>query len=170
MKYEHKLIIRVILLLAIPYFVFYPIFTPLTIYPSYLILKLAGFNPILLSSTKILLSNITLNFIPACIAASAYYLLYLLILLTKDLTLLKSIKLFIYGSLLILIMNIFRIYTVVFILLNYSKNYFDAIHLTFWTIFSSIYVALVWVFLTKKLKIKTIPFYSDAKYLYKKLK
>lgn len=54
--------------------------------------------------------------------------------------------------------------------MKYGINYFNAIHLFFWTIVASVYVALVWIFMTKKMKIRSIPAYSDIRYLYKKAK
>ena len=170
MKYEYILIIRLILLFAVPLSFFYLIFTPLTIFPSYFLLKLSGLAPLFTSSTVINFQDLAIKFVPACIAASAYYLLYISILLTKDLSLMKSIKLFVYGSLLILGVNILRIYIIVLVLIKYGTNYFNAIHLFFWTFVASFYVALVWIFLTRKMKIKSVPVYSDVKYLYNKIK
>src|SRR3989338_8683744 len=170
MKYQYQLLFRLILLFAVPLSLFYFIFTPLTIYPSYFLLKLSGFAPQFTSSTVLAFKELAIKFVPACIACSAYYLLYILIMLTKDLSIMQSLKLFIYGSLLILSVNLIRIYIIVFVLIKYGLNYFDMIHLFFWTFVASTYVALIWTFLTRKMKIKSIPAYSDVMYLYKKIK
>ena len=170
MKYQYQLLFRLILLFAVPLSLFYFIFTPLTIYPSYFLLKLSGFAPQFTSSTVLAFKELGIKFVPACIAGSAYYLLYILIMLTKDLSIMQSLKLFIYGSLLILSVNLIRIYIIVFVLIKYGLNYFDMIHLFFWTFVASTYVALIWIFLTRKMKIKSIPAYSDVMYLYKKIK
>ncbi|MBS3145786.1 pacearchaeosortase [Candidatus Woesearchaeota archaeon] len=170
MKYQYQLLFRLILLFAVPLSLFYFIFTPLTIYPSYFLLKLSGFAPQFTSSTVLAFKELAIKFVPACIAGSAYYLLYILIMLTKDLSIMQSLKLFIYGSLLILSVNLIRIYIIVFVLIKYGLNYFDMIHLFFWTFVASTYVALIWIFLTRKMKIKSIPAYSDVMYLYKKIK
>ena len=170
MKYQYQLLFRLILLFAVPLSLFYFIFTPLTIYPSYFLLKLSGFAPQITSSTVLAFKELAIKFVPACIAGSAYYLLYILIMLTKDLSIMQSLKLFIYGSLLILSVNLIRIYIIVFVLIKYGLNYFDMIHLFFWTFVASTYVALIWIFLTRKMKIKSIPAYSDVMYLYKKIK
>jgi len=170
MNYIYKLIIRLFLLLVMPLSFFYFVFTPLTIYPSYFLLKITGFAPQFTSSTVLAFQELAVRFVPACIAASAYYLLYILILLTKELALIKSVKLFIYGSLLILSVNIIRIYLIILVLIKYGVNYFNAIHLFFWTFVASVYVALIWIFLTRKMKIKSVPAYSDIKYLYEKAK
>jgi len=167
--YIKQLTIRGIFAIIVPYQIFYPMLFPITVYISLFLLRISGFSPLLIQDTVIMGETIV-TFIPACIAASAYYLLFILILLTKDLSFKTALKLFIYGSLLILAMNIIRIYIAILVLLKLGVNYFDAIHLFFWYGISSLYVALVWIFLTKVLKIKTIPIYSDVVYLYKKIK
>ena len=82
----------------------------------------------------------------------------------------KGIKLFFIGSLLILLMNIFRIDILILSSVKFGKVWFDAIHMIFWKFLSTLYVAFVWIFLVKKFKIKTIPIYSDIKYLINKIK
>src|SRR3989338_5404729 len=134
MKYQYQLLFRLILLFAVPLSLFYFIFTPLTIYPSYFLLKLSGFAPQFTSSTVLAFKELAIKFVPACIAGSAHYFLF------------------------------------VFVLIKYGLNYFDMIHLFFWTFVASTYVALIWIFLTRKMKIKSIPAYSDIKYLYEKAK
>lgn len=75
---------------------------------------------------------------------------------------------FLSGSLLILIMNISRILILIFVLIEFRTNYFEAIHMVFWKLISGVYVAFVWIFLVLVFKIKSIPIYSDLKELYKK--
>ena len=110
-----------------------------------------------------------LDFIEACIAGSAYFLFSLLVVFTKGINLKKNIKLVGYGFLLILGMNVLRIIILILVLLYAGQNWFDIIHLTFWWFVGGIYIAIVWIFLTKKLKIKTIPVYSDIKELWKSI-
>ncbi len=169
MKYEYRLIVRIFLALIIPYKIFYPLFTFITIYPSFLITKLLYPGAVLYYSEKIIsLCSRTLDFVPACIAASAYYLLLLLILLTKDIKLKDRVYMFLIGAALILAMNIVRIEILIIALLEFGKSWFDSVHLLFWRFLSSVYVFLVWIYLVKKFKVKSIPVYSDLKDLYKK--
>lgn len=171
MKYEKRLILRLLALIVIfliPSLILI-IFSKPTIYLSYYSLKLLSYNPILMDN-NITINQTTLTFIPACVATSAYYLLIALIFLTKDLKLKTITYSIIIGSSLILLFNILRVDILVFILLNFSNNLFDTLHLFIWKFLSGIYVALVWLLLVKIFKIKTIPIYSDVKYLIKKIK
>ncbi|MBS3107632.1 pacearchaeosortase [Candidatus Woesearchaeota archaeon] len=166
MKYEHKLGLRVILALILIYPVFNFIITPLTKYLVYFI-SLTFFS-ISLNNNIFQLGNYHLEFVSACAAISAYYLIFILVIFTKDLSFKNTFKIFFTGALLILIMNLLRIELMFFILTNYSSNLFDKVHLFFWEIVSTLYVAGVWIFLVKYYKIKSIPFYSDLKKLIKR--
>ncbi|MDP4012516.1 MAG: pacearchaeosortase [Candidatus Nanoarchaeia archaeon] len=164
MRYLKGLVMRLILalLLVNSYSLLYKLLIPLTLYPSFYILKLFGYQATL-AGTTILTNSHSLNFIPACAAASAYILLGILILLTKDIKTKTRIKMFLLGSLIILIANIIRIDSLIILLLNGGQNYFETLHLFIWKILSSIFVAGVWIFLIKKFKIKSIPLISDLK-------
>ncbi len=169
MKYYKNLGLR--LILAVLFVVFYgfyeKILSPLTVYPSYFIIDLF-YNANLINGA-IFIENYVIKFIPACIAVLAYALLFFLIILTKDINLRKGIKFFFVGALLILTMNILRIDLLLFILIEFGDNMFDKVHLLFWNFVSGIYVALVWIYLIKKYKIKEIPVVSDIKELYKRI-
>ena len=164
MKYVYNLILR-ILLCFVPLGLFYVIFTPLTLYGVYLLLY--GYNPIILGNGFIIKNQI-FNLIEACIAGSAYYFLWFLMLFSKDIKIIKRIKIVLLGFALIYIMNIFRIALLVFISMNYGSNLFEAVHMIFWKFLVGVYVALVWIFLVYIFKIKSIPIYSDLKELYNK--
>ena len=170
-NYEYKLIFRVLIATIFSIFInlFYIIFFPLTYYPIYYFFKILNYNVILQTvSSSLIFSNVIVTFIEACIAASAYYLLLLLIVATKDISFKDSVKMFLLGSLLILILNIVRIIILIFILLYSGTDFFNAIHIFFWQFISTIYVAGVWIFLVWKFKVKNIPIYSDLKYLYER--
>jgi exosortase/archaeosortase family protein len=117
-----------------------------------------------------IINNTLLRFIPSCIGASAYCFLLAIILLTKDIKLKTRINLFLFGSLLILILNILRIEVLIYILMKYGSDLFRTARESFWLFISGVYVAAVWLFLAWKFKIKTIPVYSDLRYIFKKLK
>jgi len=169
MKYPEKLALRVliILLLFLIYNYIYIIALPVTTYLSFIVLKILQYNPTLIGNS-ISVNNITFSFISACVALPAYYLLLILLLTTKDLNVKSSIKLFFIGSLLILAMNIIRIDLLIAAFTSFGKQWFDKLHIIFWKFVSGVYVAIIWIFLTKKYKIKSMPVYTDLKYLYNK--
>lgn len=168
MKYEYSLVVRVVLAISIFLLrdMFYAIFSPLTLFFSFVLLRDLGYNPTInLATDTIIVYGHTLNFIPACTAASAYLLLVLLIILTKEIRLSTRIYMFLLGSFLILSMNIVRIDILIIALIKYSKDFFDTLHLLFWKIISTVFVAFVWILLSVIFKIKTIPVVSDIIYL-----
>jgi len=172
MKYENRLLIRILamILITVGYGFFYKILYPPTIVFSFVVLKLFIQNMIINFSEHYLSPGCgKLMFVEACVASTAYYLWSLLVLTTKGLG--KKIwKLWIYGILLILGMNVLRIIILILVLYYVGQNWFDLIHLAFWRFVAGIYVALVWIFLVNKLKVKSIPVYSDVKYLLKFVK
>ncbi|MBT3324596.1 pacearchaeosortase [archaeon] len=162
-----RLYIRYILALIVAFSsnFFYTIFSPLTIYTTYFILSL--FYNVTMTNSSIIFQDVTFSFIPACTAATAYLIITELILLTRGVSF-KNILKFLYISYLsIFTMNILRILVLIYIYLNYGKNYFDAFHLVFWHILSTIFVALVWIFLVEHFNIRGVPIYSDIKHLLK---
>ena len=169
MHWKLDLSIRYALALLLGIFpaILYVIFAPLTLYPSYVLLKIF-YNPALLGQA-IKIDYYTLNFVPACVAVSAYILLAFLILTTAKISWKHRIQLFIKGSVSILALNLVRIVLLVIILIEYGQNYFEAIHLIFWQIIASVYVAAVWILLVKHSKIKATPVMDDFKTLRKRL-
>ncbi len=164
MKYEYNLILRVLILIILPIKLFYLTFKPLTIYPVYLFFKVINYSPII-KNDLLTIKGIEVVFVSSCIAASAYYLLLILIMLTKDINLKTRLKMFLIGSLSILIANIIRIIILIFILINYGLNWFETFHLFLWKFVATIYVIAVWLLLTHYYKINSIPIYSDLKHL-----
>ncbi|MFH1592762.1 MAG: pacearchaeosortase [Candidatus Woesearchaeota archaeon] len=166
MRYRNRLLFRYIAAIAIMAIgtpIIYFLLSPLTFYLSYF--SIFYFSPTLIDSTSFLISNIKLNFINACTAASAYLLLILLTL-TIDLKPKKTIKILLTGSLIILIANIIRIDILIIALVKYGSNLFNTVHLIFWKVLSTVFVVILWIFLTKLFKIKEIPIYSDFKKVY----
>lgn len=164
MDHVFKLIIRliiIIIILSIPGLM-YLIFLKPTLWFSFLTLLSA--NP-RLGLDGLIVNDTYLKFIPACIATSAYYLLAIFILFTKDLKIRTRIFMFLLGSLLILTINVFRIDVLIGIYLQQDLNLFDRLHLFFWDVVSTITVVIVWILLTLIWGVKTIPLYSDVKAL-----
>lgn len=170
MRYVKELVARILialLLLAIPVNVFYFLFSKITLLASLPFLYLLGCS-VSVKGYTLFLDGQSLEFIPACVATSAYYLLALLVLLTKDVKIRTRFYLFLSGSLLIFFMNVIRIDVLLYFLLKFGENWFERFHIFFWHFVSSVYVAAVWIFLTYKFKIKSVPVYSDFKFLLSK--
>ena len=164
MKKEYDFILRIIIAILIPYSLLSYLITPLTMHLSYFILKLFGENIVLLPPLM-LINEVIVKFVPACAAISAYYLLMLLVLLTMDIKPVVRLKMFFLGSLLILLINIFRIILLLIILSHYNYNLFESVHMFFWTLIGSLFVAMIWIFLVKRYDVKSVPIFSDLNYL-----
>jgi exosortase/archaeosortase family protein len=158
----------ILILIALPnLYLFYFLFTPLTIYPVYFILNL--FFEVSLENNLISSPGFSIQIIQACVAGSAYYLLTILNLSTPNIKFKRRTKILIQSLLILLVINIIRIASLTFCL-NYLPNYFDISHKIFWLLGSTIFVVLIWFFEVKLYKIKEIPFYSDLKFLQSKIK
>jgi exosortase/archaeosortase family protein len=175
MKKESKILksilIRylILILVAIPnLFLFYFIFTPLTIYPVYFLLNLA-YGASLMGNIILIKSILPIELIPACIAGAAYYLLLILNLATPKIKLNKRLKLIAISFVTLLLLNISRIFFLSIMAYDNSPL-FDATHKIFWYLVSTLFVVGIWFWQVKKFKIKKIPIYSDLKFLYSKTK
>jgi len=145
-------------------FIFYAILTPLTVYPVYYLLKLfyiTGLNntSIYIGAHGFFNSSHIVEIIPACVAGSAYYLLFILNMAT-EMNFKKRIYSLIYSFVFLLILNIARIIILVILFVN-GSSYFEITHKIFWYSLSVIFVVLIWFSETKLFKIKNIPVYSD---------
>src|SRR5208283_3027946 len=139
-----NLFIRYLLIIAAALFnlwIFYTIFTPLTIYPSYYIIKL--FHSVSLSGNVISINNQTIDLIKACIAGSAYYLLFILNLSVPFIKAKKRIIMISLYFLVLLILNILRIVILTFIFIS-GYSFFNLAHEIFWYALSTIFVIGIW--------------------------
>ena len=156
----------ILIIIAIPnLWIFYKIFTPLTIYPVFFLLSL--FYKAELIKNIIIIQDISIALIPACIAGSAYYLLTILNLSIPEIKINKRIKMLLFGFVLLLILNILRIVLLSIFAIN-NSNLFNIAHLFFWYFLSTLFVAGIWFLEITIFKIKQIPFYSDIKYILSK--
>jgi len=156
-----------LLLMAFPnLYVFYLILTPLTIYPSYFLLK-AFFNIDLIRNVLIINGSTAIELSKACIAGAAYYLLLILNLSIQKVSIAKRLKMVLCSFLILLLLNILRIFLLTIMFLS-GNNYFDITHKLFWYSLSTIFVVGIWFWEVNTFKIKEIPFYSDLKFLYEK--
>lgn len=144
--------------------IFYAVFTPLTVYPVFFILNL--FYDALLFSGRIILINrtIPIELIEACIAGAAYYLLLILNLTTRDINLKTRVKMIVFSFVAFLIANIIRI-SLLAALAASGSQYFDITHRVFWYALSTIFVVAIWFTQVRMFKVKAVPFYSDIKFL-----
>ncbi|MCU0642354.1 MAG: pacearchaeosortase [archaeon] len=159
-KESFNLLVRYIILVLIAFpsiWLFYLIFTPLTVYSSYFILSL--FYDVALENSTFILNSYAIELIPACIAGSAYYLLLILNLTTpmKSKTRIRSIS-FLMVSFLVL--NILRIAFFSFLFIK-GFQYFDVAHKAVWYLGSTLLVVALWFVNVSLFKIKGIPVYSD---------
>ncbi|MEK6917372.1 MAG: pacearchaeosortase [Nanoarchaeota archaeon] len=158
---------RYIILLVVGLFFIkylYTIFTPITLYPVYFILSL--FFNVSINGVKIILPNTSIELINACIAGSAYYLLLMLNLSTAKIKIIKRFYLLLFLFLSFLILNIARILILIF-LINTNSQFFDFTHKAFLYLFSFIFVVGIWFLGAMIFKIKSVPFISDIKLIYK---
>jgi exosortase/archaeosortase family protein len=158
----------ILIFLALPGFaIFYFVFAPLTIYPTYFLLSL--FFDVSLMGNIIFINKIPIELIGACIAGSAYYLLSILNLSTPKIKLQKRVKMIFLSFGIFLIINILRIFLMSVLFMS-GSSFFDITHRLFWYIGSIVFVVGIWFSEVKLFKIKEIPFYSDIKFLYKQSK
>jgi exosortase/archaeosortase family protein len=162
----YNFIIRylILVLIAIPnLWIFYTIFTPLTVYPVYLISKIF-FNVSLSNNVLLINGLIPVDLIKACIAGSAYYLLLILNLSVPNFNIKERIKMISFSFLSLLFFNIIRIIILISLYLARSSS-FELIHEFFWYGLSIVFVLFIWFLEVKIYKIKEIPVYSDIKSL-----
>ena len=154
-----------LIVLAIPnLWLFYAVFTPLTAYPVFALLNLL-YDALLISGKIILINRtIPIELIQACIAGAAYYLLLILNLSTREIKLKTRVKMIAFSFLAFLLVNILRIFILSIIAVS-GSSFFDLTHIVFWYGLSTIFVVAIWFAEVKLFRIKTIPFYSDIKFL-----
>ncbi len=157
----------IMFLIALPNFwIFYTIFTPLTVQSVYFILNLF-FEVFLTGNIIILNGQIPIEIIPACVAGSAYYLLLILNLSIFKIKLSDRLKMISLSFLAFFVINVLRIFILSTMLLS-NFTLFVITHQIFWYVMSTAFVVGIWFWEVKLFKIKEIPFYSDFKFLYKK--
>lgn len=160
----------ILVITAIPNFwIFYLIFTPLTIYPCHFILKLF-FGAALVGNAIFIGNNLApIEIINACVAGSAYYLLLIFNLSIPKINFSKRLKMIGFAFLSFLIVNILRI-VILSAILVLKPDIFDITHKITWYIGSIVLVIGIWFIEVKEFEIKGIPFYSDIKSILKYIK
>lgn len=162
-----NLLIRyaILIIIALPgLWLFYFIFTPLTVYPVYFLLSLF-FDTSLIGNIILISNYFPIELIGACIAGSAYYLLLILNLSIPKIKLQKRAKMILLSFASLLILNILRIFLLSLIFIS-GASWFDITHKLFWYLGSIVFVIGIWFAEVKFFKIKEIPFYSDIRNLF----
>ena len=169
MKNEIKDMILRYLLMALLGIIgaFYIIFKPLTIYSAYFLLNL--FYQTALSGAVLTVNNLDIEIIDACIASSAYFLLFILNFSTGKIKFSKRILVFFLDAGIFLVFNVLRIVGMSVLLIKGSV-FFETIHLIFWYVLSVLAVFLIWILTARIFDIKGIPFVSDFLYVRKLLR
>ena len=168
MNYYLNLGIRVFIPLILGYSVIDAVISPFTLFLSGFLINFI--EPIFIIDNFIFFRDSIAGFVSACAAPSAYYFLLMLVCYTKNIKLIKGLKIIFYGSLIILIVNLIRIYFLLYVLDVYGLDLFRTLHLWFWGFIATIIVAFIWIYFSRRYRIKSIPIYSDLKYLLQRIK
>jgi len=141
--------------------IFYFVFTPLTVYPVFGVLRIFDSSARLLAGNTLFFGGLYAAIIPACVAGAAYYLLVILNL-TSPMSVKTRIRSLAFLMFAFLILNIVRI-LVFAMLLTFGYEYFDIAHNLSWYFGSTILVILIWFSNVWMFKIRSIPIYTDIK-------
>jgi len=145
--------------------IFYFVFTPLTVYPVSFLLNIF-FDASLLTNTIILINQtLPIEIIEACVAGSAYYFLLILNLTTPNIKIKKRINMILFSFAAFLVINIIRIFFLSILAIS-GSSFFNITHILFWYALSTLFVVGIWFTQVKLFRIKHIPIYSDIKMLY----
>ena len=141
-------------------YLIYKVLTPLTIQTTNTLLNV--FTQTTLRENIIYFGQIIIEIAPSCVAGSAFYLLLILLFTTADVNIKTRVTAILTAITILFALNITRILILAF--LTTSPN-FETIHWIFWNIVSTVFVVATYIATIKLYKIKSIPIYSDFKYL-----
>ncbi len=141
-------------------YLIYKILTPLTIQTTNILLGL--FTQTTLRENTIYFGQTIIEIVPSCVAGSAFYLLLVLLFATADVKPKTRLNAILTAISILFILNITRI--LILASLTTTAN-FETIHWIFWHIVSTVFVVATYIATIKLYKIKSIPVYSDFKYL-----
>lgn len=143
-------------------YVFYSILTPLTV--SLVSQTISLFTNVITEGSFIHLGTFSVELVRGCVAGSAFFLMFILVFSTADIKPKKRFYALITALALLFVLNVLRI---LFLVLIYSPEniYFDAIHWVLWHLVSVCFVVGIWFSVVKIYKIKSVPIYSDIKFL-----
>lgn len=142
-------------------YLFYEFLTPLTISILDAILSLSGDS--LVIGNSIHFKRVIFEIIPACIAGSAFYLMFILVFSTREITFRRRLAVLLSSFVLLFSFNMTRL---VFLVSIVRASYFQAVHWLLWNFVSIIFVVGIWILMVHLFRLKNIPIYSDLKYLF----
>ena len=142
-------------------YLFYKIFTPPTIHIFYFIISI--FTDANLVNNLISFGESTVEIVPACVAGAAYYLLFVLVMLTA-MDVKTRAKALSASLMAFFVANIFRLLILSSLIGNIN---FELIHNIFWHLVSTVFVVGIWFGTVKFYNIKSVPMYTDFLYLKK---
>lgn len=141
-------------------YIIYKILTPLTIHTTNILINIIV--PTTLTGNIIQFGQTTIQIVPSCVAGSAFYLLLVLLFTTADVKPKTRLYAISTAVAIFFALNITRILILVYLIP--SPN-FETIHWIFWHTVSTIFVIATYFITIKLYKIKSIPVYSDFKYI-----
>jgi hypothetical protein len=142
-------------------YLFYKFLTPLTISVLDSILSLSGDS--LVIGNSIHFKRVIFEIIPACIAGSAFYLMFILVFSTRGIIFRKRLAVLLSSFVLLFSFNMARL---VFLVSIVRASYFQVVHWLLWNFVSVIFVVGIWILMVYLFRLKSIPIYSDLKYLF----
>ena len=161
--------IALVLLAINGLYLFYFVFTPLTLYPVYFILNNIYTNLTLnVGLSSIVAGEKSIVLVQACIAGAAYYLL-LILNLTTPMSLKTRIKSIVFLVLTFLFLNILRIVIFSVLFFNGAGNYFDLAHKLVWYAGSTALIVVLWFANVRVFNLHTIPVYTDWKSIFEEI-
>lgn len=143
-------------------YIIYKLLTPLTIHVLNAILSIFTGTWLVDNIIHLHQIGIAIEIIPACVAGAAFYLLLILIMSTADINPEKRARMIIIAFAALFILNLARI---LILIPMAGATYFETVHWLSWHIISILFVVGIWFSIVKIYKIKTIPVYSDIKYI-----
>ena len=141
-------------------YIFYKILIPLTTQTTNIFLVI--FTKTYLIGNIIYLPHTVIEIAPSCVAASAFYLLTILIFSTANIKPEKRLAAISTAFSILFALNIARILVLIPFI---NQSYFETLHWIFWHLISIVFVLITYFATTKIHKIKSAPIYTDFKYM-----
>jgi exosortase/archaeosortase len=139
-------------------FLFYLIFTPLTAYSFYFLIKIF-YQEAIIQNVDIIFNNVRIELVEACIAGAAYFMLYILNF-TTPMSVRKRIYSVLFSFSLFFVINVLRIFIFALLFAN-NFSLFNILHMLVWYFISGFIVFFVWIITIKRFNIKNIPVRDD---------
>ncbi|MGK0209546.1 MAG: exosortase/archaeosortase family protein [Patescibacteria group bacterium] len=152
-------------------FIFYFVFTPLTIDFVGLVLGLfVSYELIGELGNVFFVSGIEFVVVRACVAGAAYYLLCILVLGMPGLDWGKRAKALLYSFGLFYGINVVRIVMMILLYVYWGAGAFEIVHMFLWYGMSILIVAGVWFFVSSKMGLKGRPVVDDLRFVWKQVR